>query len=334
MQSSTIPSAVRRRGLVFTSTLDGAEVSVAFERLRRTLDEHGATPAQVVGMSAHLADWSQHDAVLAAARAAAIPTGGLRVTPMPLPDGVAVQLQALACADATDGRPFMTAAVGAKTLGGEVRDEIAGALDAVCARVVEAGGSPDDLVHLWTFARSGIVADDFTPSWVARFPTFGDRPARKTWMRLERPFGAERIVFQATAMIGGRKRSNYEVFGVRHQEPLPLGARVGALFMSSGIPGTDPHATDEGGIGPFPPTLERQCANAFTALESMMRDAGGTLDNVALLGAILTDPADLQGLHREIADRWGPERRPALQLWSLPPTNPNQRIQLFASAVF
>jgi len=124
-----------------------------------------------------------------------------------------------------------------------------------------AGGSPDDIVHFLAFARDGITADDFTPSWLARFPNEGDRPARKTWMRLPLPFGDERIVFQATAMIGGGQRSNYEVFGVRHREPLPLGARVGPLFMSSGIPGTTPHESDPAGLGPFPATLGEQLDN-------------------------------------------------------------------------
>jgi enamine deaminase RidA (YjgF/YER057c/UK114 family) len=320
---------------VFTSTIDGTDVPEAFSQLQTALAEQGAGPNGIVGMSAHVADWSLHESVVAAARAASIDITHLRVTPMPLPSGSLVHLQAVASTSATG--VFMTGAVGARRRNGvlpaDVRDEIASALDEVCEQVSAAGGSPDDLVHFWAFAREGIVADDFTPSWLARFPTEGNRPARKTWMRLPLAFGDERIVFQATAVIGGGRRSNYEVFGVRHREPLPLGARVGPLFMSSGIPGTTPHESDPAGIGPFPATLGEQIDNAFAALDRMMHDQGGTLDNVALLGTILADAADLPALHAAIAARWPVDRRPALQIWPFPPTNVQQRVQLFASAV-
>jgi len=351
MQPPMIPAAVRRQRFVFTSTLDGAdaqgtfdpraEVQVrrAFERLRNALTEQGAGRSDVAGLSAHVADWSLRALVEAETRASFDATPGLRVTPMPLPDGALVHVQAVAHVAAADGeRLFMTPAVGAHRSAGAlpaaVQDEIASALEGVCERVTAAGGSPDDLVHFWAFAREGVVAGDFTPSWLARFPRAGDRPARKTWLRLPLPFGDERVVFQATALIGAGRRSNYEVFGVRHNDPLPLGARVGALFMSSGVLSSDPHPTDPAGLGPIPPSLGAQLTNAFAALERLMRDQGGTFDNVALLGALLAERADMPALQAEIAARWPAERRPALQLWPLPPTNPQQKVQLFASAVF
>jgi enamine deaminase RidA (YjgF/YER057c/UK114 family) len=345
-----LPDAARRGHYVFSSTLDGADmlgvldpradvqIRLALERLRRVLEEQGAAATDVVGLSAHVADWSLREPVLAAVRKIFESDAFVRVIPMPLPPGTLVEVQAIACVGSAEGgRAFMTSAIGARRRNGalpaDVRDEIASALEEVCERVTAAGGSPDELVHVWAFAREGIGAEDFTPSWLARFPNEGDRPARKTWMRLAGPFGDERVVFQATAVIGGGPRSNYEVFGVRHREPLPLGTRVGPLFMSSGIPSNAPHESDPAGLGPIPGTLQEHFDNAFASLTRLMRDQNGTLENVGLLGALLGDPADLPALRSEILGRWPADRLPALQLWSLPPTNPQQRVQLFASAV-
>ena len=73
--------------------------------------------------------------------------------------------------------------------------------------------------------------------WVNDYPNFGDRPARKTV-----PYdlaGDTQIQVQLTGYLGAR-RKNYEVPGIGHEDPIPMGSSCGPLLQSSGMFGIDP----------------------------------------------------------------------------------------------
>ena len=327
-----IPHAVRRGDYVFTSTLD------SFEKLAPALARAGAAPEDVVQIAVSV-DASVPDTLIVEQwrdlfRNAHV-APALRITPMALPLGQRVQVQATAV---TGGRRlFVTATVNGRRPNGElptdVHDEIDQALTNVADRVTLAGGSLDDLLQFWAFAKDGVVAVDFTEPWLKRFPQFGDRPARKTFLRAPLR-GEERIQLQATALIGAGHRANFEVPGVRHRDPLPMGARLGDLFMSSGILSNGPDPSDITGIGPMGDTLAEQIAQTFENLEILMAEQGGSLKNVALLGALLNSYDYLPALRDAIDARFAPSDVPALQLWWMPMADPRQMVQLFASAVF
>lgn len=344
-----IPRAVRRGDYVFTSTLDGAEacgeldpnadvqLRRAFQKLPAALETVGATLDEVVQVGVYLAD-SAFQPLVEASWRALFGQGcspARRITEMFLPLGGLAQIQATAV---TGGRRlFVTSTVDGRRPNGElpaeVRDEIDMALGKVCDLVTAAGGTPDDLLHFWAFAADGVVAVDFSDSWLKRFPHAGDRPARKTFLRAPL-HGEQRIYFQATALLGGGRRTNYEVPGVRHRDPLPMGARIGDVFMSSGILGNAPDPNEPEGLGPLPETLGEQLSCAFGTLERLMTDQGGSLRNVAHLGALVNSYDHVPALHQAMADRFPPEQVPPLQLWSMPMASPLQMIQLFATAVF
>lgn len=364
-----IPSAARRDPFVFTSTLNGRsadgelvpdpglQLQRAFEKLPAALAGAGATLDEVVQVGVYLSDAAAQPLVDAAWRARFGDAGSAparRVTPMFLPYGELVQIQATAVAGArrrsiaaaagglvpdaaVAGVLFVTSAIDGRGPGGErpagVRDEIEQAFANVDALLARAGGTLADVLHYWAFAADGVDAPDFTPSWLRRFPHEGDRPARKTFLRAPL-HGAGRVCLQATALLGGGRRSNYEVPGVRHRDPLPLGARVGRLFMSSGILANapDPHAPD--GLGPLGKTLEEQVSQAFATLERLTTDQGGSLRNVVHLGALVNRPDDAGAVAGELAKRFSPGDAPAFQPWSLPMASAQQRVQLFATAVF
>jgi enamine deaminase RidA (YjgF/YER057c/UK114 family) len=343
-----IPSAVRRGAYAFTSTLGGFDELVpALASVELTLDDVvqvGITVADAEYRSELGGPWRS----LFGTSADAWPA--LRVTQMAMPPGIPIALQATAVAaegrtsvalpggnGARVGDLFVTASVNGRSRDGSlpenVQFEIAQALENVCALCTEAGGSSNDLLHFWAFATEGIVANDFTPSWIERFPRDGDRPARKTFLRAQLP-GPERVTFIATARINGGRRVNQEVPWVQHSDPLPMAARIGNLFMTSGIIANphDPNAPN--GLGPLAETAAGQARDSFVNLEHLLRAQNGTLANVAQLGAVLPDYADLAMLEEAIAERFPAGALPALQIWSMPMASPAQRLQLFATALF
>ena len=344
-----IPPAVRRNEYVFTSTLDGAaaggeldsrtevQLQRAFEKLPAALASAGAMLDEVVQVGVYLAEWQAAPLIDGPWRALFGDDGDAparRITQMFMPPGHRAQIQATAAAGK---RLFVTPSVDGRdadgTLPADAGDEIDRALGKVCDLVAAAGGTTGDLLHFWAFAADGVVAGDFTPSWLRRFPNAGDRPARKTFLRAPLR-GDERITLQATALIGAGRRSNHEVPGVRHRDPLPMGARLGNLFMSSGILANASDPNDPEGLGPLGETLADQLRNAFGTLERLLTDQGGSLRNVAHLGALVNQYDYVPALHQAMAERFATADMPALQLWSLPMASPQQMIQLFATAVF
>jgi enamine deaminase RidA (YjgF/YER057c/UK114 family) len=367
-----IPLAVRRGAYVFTSTLDGenengfmdteplAQLEAAFGKLPGALASVGAKPSELVAITIAIAD-DEYAAVAAELwRSIFGERGGgpaARITTMALPFGHLVHIFGTAIVGASRqsvpppaGMPdgtfagaarcgdlCVTSALDGRRADGSyptaIDDEIAQAFDNVAACVIAAGGTSDDLLHYWAFAAPGIVAGDFTQSWLARFPLAGQRPARKTFLNAPL-IGPARVVLQATALIGGGARSNYEVPWVRHKDPLPMAARIGDLFMSSGLLPNVPDPEAATGIGPIPPTLEEQLVQSIATLAALLAERGGHLSDVACIGAVLKDYTDLPRVNAFLCERFGTERMPAVQLWSLPLAVPEQVVQLFATAVF
>ena len=342
-----IPPAARRGDYAFTSSLDG------FEQLGPALASVDLGLDDIVQVNIAVADAEQRAGINAPWRALfGQPESwpALRMTQMTMPPGIPMQIQATAVAAGGGRKAILAAGVGGSRVGdlfvtssvsGRTKDgslpaelgaEIASALDNVCALVTDAGGSPDDLLHFWAFAVEGVVATDFTPSWLARFPHQGNRPARKTFLRATLS-GPERVTFQATAKIGGGKRTNQEVPWVKHNDPLPMAARIGNLFMTSGILGNPPDRNAENGLGPLDPTIGRQLEDTFANLDELLVAQGANMTDVVLLGAILPNYADFGTLQHAITSRYPPDRTPALQLWNMPLAAANQKVQLFATAV-
>ncbi len=103
----------------------------------------------------------------------------------------------------------------------------------------EAGGTIDDVVLQWVylndFAYQPYMVDVYLECW----PIGQYQAARKTFRY---PMGAQ-IQIQCIGRVGGR-RSNHEIPGHGHHDPIPMGARIGNLYASSGVSGVDPRGTD------------------------------------------------------------------------------------------
>src|SRR6478672_2879717 len=125
-----------------------------------------------------------------------------------------------------------------------------------------AGGADAEINHVWVFMKDFAFQPAMVERWVRDYPKFGDRPARKTL-----PYdlaGDTQIQLQLTGYLGG-SRINYEVPGVGHDDPIPMGSSIGPLLQSSGMFGIDP-ATGKRVEG-----LEAQ-------LEKALRNIRGLLD--------------------------------------------------------
>ena len=146
-----------------------------------------------------------------------------------------------------------------------------------------AGGSDADINHAWVFMKDFAFQPPMVERWVKDYPDFGDRPARKTL-----PYelaGETQIQVQLTGRLGAA-RKNYEVPGIGHDDPIPMGSSIGPLLNSSGMFGIDP-ATGKRVEG-----LEPQLVHALGNVRGLLAQAGMTPGMIAHLTVMLQDYAD------------------------------------------
>jgi 2-iminobutanoate/2-iminopropanoate deaminase len=367
----TPPAAVKRGRYVFTSSLNGAaangsldpsgevQLQRAWAKLPEALASAGATLDDVVQVGVSIADhalrpyispkWLElfPDARSRPAR---------RTTAMRLPPGELAHIQATAVigggrrnielpgvphkdplpGGAIVGNLLVSSAINGQVPNGAVREGVAAQIDQAYLNVrsllAEAGASLDDIVHFWVFMKEELDIDTLVEKWLGVFPVDGDRPARKSFLRADLQ-GGQQVHMQLTALIGGGKRSNWEVPHVHHRDPIPMAARVGDLFMTSGVPGVKPDPDEHTPGGKPAEGLPDQLLYGFANLETMMKQQGGALQDVAHLGALVSNFDHLPALHDAIAQRWPDGRRPTLQLWGMPMPNDRMLVQLYGSAV-
>ncbi len=146
------------------------------------------------------------------------------------------------------------------------------------ALVERGGGSTSDIALVWIYQGDPGSKNVVEERWLATFPRDGDRPARKTF-----PYqlgGQTLIQAQLIAVLGGKRR-NYEVEGIGHSDPVPLGVTTGGYLLTSGITGTDP------ATGKLRDGAEAQTLQALENLRGLCAQAGASLDDVALVTVLI-----------------------------------------------
>jgi 2-iminobutanoate/2-iminopropanoate deaminase len=168
-----------------------------------------------------------------------------------------------------------------------------------------AGGSDAEINHAWVFMKDFAFQHDMVERWVRDYPNFGDRPARKTL-----PYdlaGDSQIQVQLTGRLGD-SRKNYEVPGVGHDDPIPMGSSIGPLLQSSGMFGIDPKT------GKRVEGLEAQLDKALRNIRGLLDSAGTTPDKIAHLTVMLQDYADAPRVAAALRELFpDPENAPALK---------------------
>lgn len=210
----------------------------------------------------------------------------------------------------------------AETVKGEI-PQIQQCFDNTRVFMGKAGASLDDVVHMWVFMSDFKYQPDMVDIWVKTWPRDGDRPARKT---LRYPMGGL-IQVQVTGVCGAGAspagRSNYEIPGVGHHDPIPMGSKVGNIFMSSGISGVEPDLPNGRRIEAVE-GLEPQIKWCQYGVESLLKQAGGGLDDVALLTVLIQDFSVIPVVDRYWKDLYGGDPdRPLLKFidWRIPGTS-------------
>jgi enamine deaminase RidA (YjgF/YER057c/UK114 family) len=174
----------------------------------------------------------------------------------------------------------------------------------------QAGGTIDDVVLQWVylndFAYQPYMVDIYLEAW----PIGQYQAARKTFRY---PMGGQ-IQIQCIGRLGGR-RSNHEIAGHGHHDPIPMGARIGDLYASSGVSGVDPASDDK------LEAVEGAAGQAYFGLRNIvaLAEAGGmTADDIGHVTVLVQDYADLDAIDKEWCAIFpDPSNRPARQVMQL-----------------
>jgi 2-iminobutanoate/2-iminopropanoate deaminase len=258
-----------------------------------------------------------------------------KTTSFPLPAGVAVELQVFGVVDQTrrcvevSGLAHRDPLPNACRLGDYVYTSVIVPWDLATSEPVigedaqtdqcfdnmrtvmeSAGASVDDVVLQWVylndFAYQPYMVDVYLEAW----PADQYQAARKTFRY---PMGGQ-IQIQCIGRVGGQ-RSNHEIGGHGHHDPIPMAARIGDLLASSGVSGVDPSGSSQ--LEP----VEGAAGQAYFGLRNIkaLAESGGmSLSDVGHITVLVQDYADLPAIDAEWSAVFpDPDDRPARQIMQL-----------------
>jgi 2-iminobutanoate/2-iminopropanoate deaminase len=89
------------------------------------------------------------------------------------------------------------------------------------------------------------------------------------------------------------KRRSFEVAGLHHENPIPMGSIIGNLMMTSGIFGMEPETRE------VPSDIEGQCRLMFENIRRVMKAAGGSPDDIIKLVVWAEDKSFKEAINKE-----------------------------------
>ena len=102
------------------------------------------------------------------------------------------------------------------------------------------------------------------------------------------------------------RRRSFEVPGLHHENPIPMGCRIGPFVMTSGIFGLDPETRKA------PDYIEGQCRLMFANIRRVMEAAGGSTDDIIKMVVWTKDKSFKDAMNNEWAAMFpDPHSRPA-----------------------
>jgi len=102
------------------------------------------------------------------------------------------------------------------------------------------------------------------------------------------------------------RRRSFEVPGLHHENPIPMGCRIGPFVMTSGIFGLDPETRKA------PDDIEGQCRLMFANIRRVMEAAGGSTDDIIKMVVWTKDKSFKDAMNNEWAAMFpDPHSRPA-----------------------
>jgi 2-iminobutanoate/2-iminopropanoate deaminase len=351
-EGSAAPDLVEVGGLFFTSAVRGidlatgllpphpAEQFINAWRNLKALVEHAGRTIDEIGIVTNFIDSQEYRTHINTGWLELFPGEDNRparkTTSYPLPAGVGVELQAYGVVGAQRQRievPGLThrdpmpnavrmgdyvfssvivpwdLATSEPVVGEEAQTDKC--FDNMGVLMEQAGGTVDDVALQWVylndFAYQPYMVDVYLESW----PEGAFQAARKTFRY---PMAAQ-IQIQVIGKVGQSDRGNYEIPGVEHHDPIPMGARLGDLFCTSGVHGVDPTSDDALGVvdGAGP-----QAMWGLSHIKSMAEAGGGSADDIGHLTLLVQDYADLPAIDAEWVSMFpDPANRPARQIMQM-----------------
>ena len=89
------------------------------------------------------------------------------------------------------------------------------------------------------------------------------------------------------------RRRSFEVPGLRHENPIPMGCIIGPFMMTSGIFGMEPETRRT------PTDIEDQCKLMFENIRRVMEGAGGSVDDIIKMVVWAKDKSFKEAVNKE-----------------------------------
>ena len=89
------------------------------------------------------------------------------------------------------------------------------------------------------------------------------------------------------------RRRSFEVPGLHHENPIPMGCIIGPFMMTSGIFGMEPETRR------FPTDIEGQCKMMFANIRRVMDAAGGSVEDIIKVVVWAKDKSFKEAVNKE-----------------------------------
>jgi 2-iminobutanoate/2-iminopropanoate deaminase len=316
-------------GMLFSSRITGVDpqtgqlsrdpsgqVATAFENLGRVLDQAGAHPDELGMVTVCISDGS-HVRHIEKPWTALFPNEknrpACKINEYPLPDGELVQIQVVGArgqkrqpvlVPGFSERQILGARVGSLVFSSPIdgtdpstgqrsddpKTQMRQAFDNMDKFVEQAGGSKDELIHVFIFVRSKDDQKDMLDVWLEAFPVEGDRPARKAIFDHTVARDSKIIHLLCVAVLDRGRRVNLEVPGISKRHPNPMGCKIDNFVFSSGVGGDDPSGNE------VSQSADLRTALALRNMRTLLEAAGGSLADVGLVSITVNDYADEEAI--------------------------------------
>jgi len=158
--------------------------------------------------------------------------------------------------------------------------QIRSALSNAQAVLENAGAGLENVGQVTVYLRDLSGHPVLNRVWPDFFPDPADRPPHK-YVPTALPDGVMAQV--AVTAVRGERRTVLEIPGMKHGDPMSMGARIGNLVFSSRIVGTDTRT------GAMPASIDEQARNAFGNVGTLLANAGATVADLTRVTAFLPD---------------------------------------------
>jgi enamine deaminase RidA (YjgF/YER057c/UK114 family) len=199
----------------------------------------------------------------------------------------------------------------------DIEAQVVAAFDNLERLLVRAGVGQDQVLRIAGYIRDLKDKDLLNDAMMQRFPVWAEKPVHK-YVPAALPEGVE-FALQAMAVDDAPRRI-IEIEGIKHNDPISLGAQVGNVFVSSRVQAR------------LEPTAREQASRLIDShARRLVEHIGGSLDDVTQLVWGIGDPAFETEVREECARHWRPDRLPRIHVMQADfPHSPLPRLEFIA----